>query len=189
MTPQITMQDIDRGLIITIHSHKNRFFLGILALWLVILLVIFIFAGIRIADISSEDLGRFSANPMAPSGKVMLTLFIVPFLIIFYYSALTFLWQLVGREVILVDEKGMLIVRNYGLFRTSASYERSGIDHIEIQSRFNPLGYISYGDRSDGIITFNYQNRLKRCGPVNDTNDAETILKKINSKYPDYFKA
>lgn len=98
-------------------------------------------------------------------------------------------WMLCGRELITVDESGMILQRVMGPFKRQRSCSCEHISHIRVVEAdtsqiFNRNGYSLFSGFSHGAIRFDYGYGTLGFGLEMDAGEAKQIIDRICARFP-----
>ncbi len=191
-----SIRDTADSLMISIPAHKDWFQIPFMAIWLLIWLGMGVgLMGILVTVIGGATgvLGYASAG--ARTTLVTLACFLSVFLVILLlFGALAvyaFLWRLVGKDIIEVSNRSLVVGREVAGLRRSKTYladrvknlrlEQSGYEHDFPIYRNIRLLLAAYGR-----IAFDYEAKTFRFGSDVDEAEASQIVAVIHQRFPQY---
>lgn len=179
--PKAIIQETPNGLQIVIPSRKNMFIIIFLSIWL--------------AGWFCGGLSAFAAilNDKSLSGE---NLFMIGWLIIWMVigtSALyIWLWNLLGKEVVVINNSGLVIKHEIFGYGRKKEYESMYIKNIRVSPQPFNLFNFSSGLQAWGIgggfIAFDYGAKTYRFGASIDEAEAYQIVERIKKRFPIYIE-
>lgn len=176
------VKDLGHELLISIPSAKNVFLTLFMGFWLV-----------------GWAVGEVSAVTALLNGSLNgSTLFLVAWLGVWTvggaFALYGFIWQLVGKEKIVVSHEAVSISKDILGFTLPKIYASDHLKDLRV-SPFTPQPFVLSWYRSNniwgigpGIVAFDYGSRTVNFGSGLDEAEAKEIIKLITNRFPQYLK-
>ena len=191
-----SLEDSDDGLRFTIPSETNWIWIIVLGLWLIFWVAseVFIWAvGIPVLVEMLSSLAHKQSIMNLPGNWVVLFILLVlgVWTIGGMFNLYGFLWQLVGREVIEINEQ-LIRVRRLVFGRgCTKKYIAKRIRNMHVTSGYRNRWLVNAGRSSpvrlsDGFIAFDYERKVIYFGSGIAVEEARQILSQVQQRFPQY---
>lgn len=192
-SPRHTRQEVEDGIRVTLPSEKNIFRLAWVGLWLLVwgsmIGGIVYVEALLIGNATSLSGGHSSNVNLALSIAIVCMLsFLIALLGAGGFVGYSFLWQIVGKEIIEVNSKVMTLTRQIFGWKKSGEYFLEQVKDLrvqpETQSAFAPIRSFQKLFGRDGLMAFDYGSKTFRFGLEIDEAEAKQIVSILQQYLP-----
>lgn len=192
-SPRHTVQELENGIRVTLPSKKNAFRLVWFGLWLLvwgymagsIFYVWAVLIGVAtglLGDTSSDS------NPAVLMSIVCILPFLIALLGVGGVVIYSFLWQIVGKEIIEANANLMTLTRQIFGWKKSGEYSSEMVRDLRVNpqqpSAFAPIRSFQKLVGQDGLIAFDYGAKTFRFGLEIDEAEAKQIVSVLQQRLP-----
>lgn len=184
--PRSTIVDDAEGMRITIPVRRNWFLIVFVAFWL----------GCWAWVMVGIPLGLLGMAPAfaVDQGQLGAVVFVVVWFVLWtlggFFALLAWLWNLVGKEVVILTGSVLVIRRQiFGVGR-SREYDAGQVRGLRCSPQVYEPWNFSWGSSAafwglGGVLAFDYGARTYRFGPGLDEAEAKMILGAIKQRFPE----
>ena len=199
--PRYTINRLGNGIQVILPSKKNYLRISWYGLWLLVWLTIFLGGSTVLTLVAVEAASIARSAKTDPSGNSVLWILcsfaIVPLAILLSIGGgvlYSFLWQILGREIITVDSQGLTVMRQILGWKRQSDYARNDILDLRVSTpqrvkQFIPATLFQHLSGQHGMIAFDYGAKTFRFGLDIDEAEAKQIATKIRAWLPPLTKA
>ena len=188
-----TISKRDDTLEIIIPTTKKWLQITFLSFWLIFwvfgeLAVLGIFIASTFQGLSAGLAQAATSGPPA----LFLLIWLIGWTIGGSFALYAWLWQLAGKEKILVNNEGFIISRQVLKFSRSKEYLHAHITSLRVSPEsFNPFDWsksMRFWGIGGGVLAFDYGAKTFRFGNGIDEAEAKQIFNEIQLLFPKYLK-
>jgi hypothetical protein len=193
------IRDEGSSLTVIIPSNKNYFTMFFLGIWLVgwtfgeVMVGGIVIAGILKLLSGTSEISMSGLAGIAGGGGLFMLVWLTFWTIGGAFAIYTFLWQLVGKEIVEISYEAIKIQRAVAGFGRKKEYLASYIKDLRVSPLAADSNYpfgrsraSSFYGLSGGPLAFDYGAKTFRFGSGVDEAEAKQILEKIVSRFPQF---
>ena len=169
------VERVPAGLRITIPAKKNLLLIAFLAFWLV---------GWTIGEITAIF---FVLIPEMSAHTLFVMTWLVPWTIGGALAIYVWLWNVTGKEIILISENELQHIRQLPIFRRSKEYDLAAVSNLRVQAGsariFSMAHGLEFWGIAGGTVVFDYGRSTHRFGAQLEEADAEHIVGEIRKQF------
>ncbi len=193
--PRHSVENLGNGIQVTIPSKKNFFKILWFCFWLIVwgYMVggIIYVLGLMVGG-ALGWLGNGSSEPGSNSVLIITIICLLPFLFMLLgmggIAIYSFIWQIIGKEIIQVNLETLIITKQVFRWKQSKEHSAQAVKDLRVNtqqlSSFAPVRSVQKLLGQDGMITFDYGAKTVRFGLEIDEAEAKQIIQILRQNLP-----